>query len=99
MSNQTPEAKKSFKATLLLPILLLGIFLVSSVTVLSSTLLIDIAASFKVSIGTASQLSLINSFVSLVMGFAMGVLTIRFKHRSLFLLGVGTFALEHSVSS
>jgi predicted MFS family arabinose efflux permease len=62
-----------------------------SVSAFFSTLLVDIAASFKVSIGTASELGLISSIIGLIMGFAMFALTIKFKHKSLFLLGIAIF--------
>lgn len=84
---------KGLKGRLLLPILLLGIFLASSGRAFSNTLLVDIASSFKVSIGTASQLGSVVNFMGLVMGFVMGALTLRFRHKLLFLLGAVFYGL------
>ncbi len=80
------------KELLLLPTLLLAIFLTASSIVFFSTLLFDIATDFQVQIGTASQISQVTSFAGLFLGFAMGALTLRFKHKSLFLLGIALFA-------
>ncbi len=92
MGSKILEVDKKPKDVLLLPSLLLGCFLASTITVFSSTLLVDIADSFNVSIGLASQLALISSLTGLVMGFAMGALTIKFKHKTLFLSGILLFA-------
>jgi predicted MFS family arabinose efflux permease len=47
-----------------------------------------VAKTFSVSIGTASQIGLVVNLVSLALGFAMGALTLKFKHKSLFLAGI-----------
>jgi predicted MFS family arabinose efflux permease len=90
MSKEKSEIK-NFKTLLLLPALLLGMSLAFTVNVFFSTLLVDIAASFKVSIGTASQLGLVSSIIGLIMGFAMFSLSIKFQHKSLFLFGIAIF--------
>jgi predicted MFS family arabinose efflux permease len=92
MSEEKSEIK-NFKTLLLLPALLLGMSLAFTVNVFFSTLLVDIAASFKVSIGTASQLGLISSIIGLIMGFAMFSLSIKFQHKSLFLFGIAIFGI------
>jgi len=93
MGNETSEVDKSFKRLLLVPALLLGMSLAYTVSAFFSTLLVDIAASFKVSIGTASQLGLISSVIGLIMGFIMFALTIKLKHKSSFLLGIVIFGV------
>jgi DHA1 family inner membrane transport protein len=90
---QTTEITRHFKQSLLLPTLLLSFFLSFTVTAFSSTLLVEIAATFNVSIGTASQLALISSIIGLIMGFVMGVLALKFKHKSLLLVGITAFAV------
>jgi DHA1 family inner membrane transport protein len=77
----------------LLPALILSMFLAFTGVAFFSTLLVDIASSLNVSIGTASQLGVVGSFIILIMGLAMGALTIRFKHKSLFLLGVALYGV------
>ncbi|MGE5574723.1 MAG: MFS transporter, partial [Ignavibacteria bacterium] len=76
-----------------MPTLILCTFVGFTITVFVSTLLVDLAESFKVSIGTASELVLISSLTGLVVGLAMSAISIRFKHRSLYLVGVLLFAI------
>ena len=93
MSNEELLALKSFKRRLLLPVLLLGHFLITTFTVSLGVLLVDVSSSFKVSIGTASQLSTLTLVTGLFMGFAMGILAIRFRHKALFLFGTVTYSV------
>jgi len=58
-----------------------------SLNLLLSLFLIDIAVTFQVSVGAASQLALISSFAAILIGLLMGVLSVRFSHKSLFLVG------------
>jgi predicted MFS family arabinose efflux permease len=83
----------SFRRTLLLPILLLCVFLGYSINFFFSTLLLNVASTFNVPIGTASQLVTIGTLTGLIMGFAMSALAIRFKHKSLFLFGIAFYAV------
>jgi len=87
MSILKNDADKKPRNLLLLPTLLLGMFLLSSWTVFTGTLLKDIATSLGVSVGTASLLNLVLSIVSLFLGLAMGALSLRFRHKSLLLVG------------
>ena len=82
---------QSLKRRLFLPVLLFSIFVTWTFTVFFSTLLLDIAKSFNVSIGTASQALTVARFAGLVVGLAMGFLTIRFNHKSLFVSGVAIY--------
>jgi predicted MFS family arabinose efflux permease len=93
MIDEETTADKSFKRTLLLPTLLLCVFLAFSVNVFFQTLLVNVASSFNVPIGTASQLLTIGVLAVLIMSFAMSALAIRFKHKSLFLFGVVLYAV------
>ena len=60
-ATEEPHVDAGFRRLLLLPALILSMFLLFTGTVLTSTLLVDIASSLKVSIGTASQLGLVAS--------------------------------------
>jgi predicted MFS family arabinose efflux permease len=99
MSNQVPEAQKSFRRTLLVPTLLLSFFLVFTIPFFTSTLLVDLAATFKVPIGTYSQVSVISSVMGLTMGLAMSAIALRFKHKSLLLSGVVLYGITALVVS
>ena len=87
-----PMVNGSLRINLLVPCLLLCTFLATSMPFFLGTLLVDIAASFKVSIGTASQLSIISNLMGIVMGLALSIISIKIKHRSLLLMGNALFA-------
>ncbi len=92
MSRQ-PNGVNERLRTLLLPTLVLCTFVGFTITAFLSTLLVDLAESFNVSIGTASELVLISSLTGLIVGVVMSAISIKFKHRSLFLIGISVFAI------
>ncbi len=93
MSNKQSEIEKSLRSRLFLFVLLLGFFLTYTFTVFLSTAMVNVASTLNVTVGTASQILTISSFVGLIAGFIMGFLTLRFKHNSLFLLGATFFGV------
>jgi predicted MFS family arabinose efflux permease len=56
-------------------------------------MLVDLASSFEVTVGTASYISTVYRSTGLVMGLVMGVLALRFKHKSLFAIGVASYGV------
>lgn len=62
-------------------------YAISSPRVIVGLLLIEIAAAFGLTVGIAGQITTISSLVSVVAAFAMGVVSIRFSHKSLLMLG------------
>lgn len=93
MSTEMPRVAKGFRERLLLPILLLSVFLIYSVRAFASTLQVDIASSLKISIGTTGQIGTVTNFTGLIMGFVMGALSIKFRHKTLFLIGVAFYGV------
>ena len=93
MSIQQPDAEKSLRSRLFLPTLLLGVFLTFKFTIFLSNAMINVAATLKITVGTTSQILTISSLVGLIVGFIMGFLTVKFNHKSLFLLGVALFGV------
>jgi predicted MFS family arabinose efflux permease len=93
MSIPQPGVKKSLKSQLFVPALLLGMFLTFTFEVFLSNAMVNVASSLKVTVGTASQILTIGSVVGLIVGLVMGFLTVRFKHKSLFMLGVALFGV------
>ena len=79
------------KERLVLATLLVGMFLTVTVTVFFSVFLIDIAKTFEVTIGTATLLGLISQLIGLFLGIAMGALTLRFRHKLLYLFGAAMY--------
>jgi predicted MFS family arabinose efflux permease len=93
MSFPQSAVKKSLKSQLFVPALLLGMFLTFTFEVFLSNAMVNVASSLKVTVGTASQILTISSFVGFIVGLAMGFLTVRFKHKSLFTLGIALFGV------
>src|SRR5208283_4163970 len=93
MSIQQPDPEKSLRSRLFLPTLLLGVFLTFTFTIFLSNAMINVASTLKITVGTTSQILTISSFVGLIVGLIMGFLTVKFNHKSLFLLGVALFGV------
>ena len=92
MGALKPAEERSLRSRLFLPFLMLASFVLISFLGFFSSDLVDVARTLKVSVGTASQILAINSFLALFVGVAMSFLAVRFKHKSLFLLGLVFFA-------
>jgi predicted MFS family arabinose efflux permease len=69
--------------------------LVSALPVLiTSLLLIEISQSFGIEVGIAGQVRSVASTASVVMGLLMGGLSIRYNHKSLYILGLGLLSIS-----
>jgi MFS transporter, DHA1 family, inner membrane transport protein len=87
MSDKAPlPSQKQHGRFFILSVALNG-YAEQSLNLLLGLFLIDIAVTFRVSVGAASQLALISSFAAIFMGLIMGVLSVRFSHKSLLLIG------------
>jgi MFS family permease len=90
--------EKSSAGKLLVPSLTVAYFSTCVIEALTGIFLIDIAVTFfgssdPASIATASQLVTISSVVSVLFGFLLGALSVRFSHKKLLFLGVLSVAL------
>jgi DHA1 family putative efflux transporter-like MFS transporter len=85
--------EKASAGRLLVPSLALAFFSTFIIEALTGVLLVNVAATFfgsppnPVSIATTGQLVTISSVVSVVFGFLLGVLSVRYDHKRLLLLG------------
>jgi predicted MFS family arabinose efflux permease len=93
MSTPQPAVEKSLRSQLFLPVLILGEFLTFTFFVFFINAMVNVASTLKVTVGTASQILTLGSFVGLIVGLAVGFLAVRFKHKSLFLFGAAFYAL------
>ena len=59
-----------------------------------SLLLVDIANNFNVPVGIAGQIRTTSGILSIIFGFVMGVLSIKYRHRSLLSLGLLLFIIS-----
>lgn len=58
-----------------------------SLNLMLGLFLLDIAATFQVAVGTASQISIISSIAAICAGLVMGALSVRFSHKVLLMAG------------
>lgn len=87
------DAKINYKPSLLTS-LLLSNFSIYPASVLTSLLLIEMAASFNTSVGTVSQIRTVSSLLGFVSALVMSVLSIRYKSRDILLVGLAILALS-----
>ncbi len=85
-SNRTQEENPPRR--LLLPSLAISNFATGPLGVLVTLLLIDIALTFEVSVGIMGQMSTVSYIVAVIFGLLMGILSVRFRHKSLLLVGL-----------
>ena len=86
--NLTSDKKAAYNK-LFLPSLVVSSFATGPITVLSALLLIDIGYTFNItSVGIVGQVNTTYSIAAVVFALSMSVLSIRFKHKSLLLVGL-----------
>jgi len=73
---------------LFVPALAISNFATGPLGVLVGLLLIDIALTFEVSVGVMGQITTLSYMVSMVFALLMGVLSVRFRHKSLLAIGL-----------
>jgi MFS transporter, DHA1 family, inner membrane transport protein len=92
MSPEATAAEKEPPKRLFIPSLTLLVFIINISSAVLSLFLPEIAKTFlgsenKVAIGIVSQTSTVNSAAEVALAFIMSVLAIRFRHKSLLLVG------------
>jgi predicted MFS family arabinose efflux permease len=80
--------EKSARRRLFLPSIAFSYFATGPLGVVVSLLLIDIGETFGVSEGVMGQTNTLYSIVAVVIALLMGILSLRFKHKSLLLVGL-----------
>ena len=73
--------------SMFVPSLAVAGFAASIPALMLTILTVDMASTFHVSVGVAAQLSTVNSTAQVVFALLMGVLAVRFNHKSLLLIG------------
>jgi predicted MFS family arabinose efflux permease len=87
MNNEGAYFEKGFQKKLFLSALAFAVFAAAVIDVMLPLLLTDIAKTFGVPVGTA-VISSISSLVGVGVGLLMAILSVRFKHKPLLLVGV-----------
>jgi len=80
--------------SLILPSLAISRLTIAPPMVLTGLLLVDIALSFGTSVGVAGQIRTFSALASVVSALLMSVLSIRFKHKSLLLVGLAFLTIS-----
>jgi predicted MFS family arabinose efflux permease len=73
---------------LFLPSLFISYFAVGPLAVVVALFLIDMGSAFNVSVGVMGQINTLYSIAATIFALLMGVLSVRFKHKSLLLIGL-----------
>jgi len=81
------EEKRS-PGRLVLPSLVISRFATQPPGLLVGLLLVDIGLTFGTSVGVTGQIRSVSYFVSVIFALFMGVLSVRFRHRSLLMMGL-----------
>jgi predicted MFS family arabinose efflux permease len=93
MSTAESKIRQGLRSRLFLPSLLLAEFFLNTYRVFLNNALVDVASSLKVTVGTASQIFTVGTVMGFIVGLAIGFLAVRFKHKSLFLLGLTFYSV------
>src|SRR4030067_2310946 len=88
MGNEKAFFERGFQKKLFLSALAFAVFAAAVIDVMLPLLLTDVAKTFQVQVGTASTISSISAIVGVAVGLLMAVLSVRFRHKPLLLLGV-----------
>ncbi len=91
MSNDTNSEKKIDKFGILTLVLSRG--LTQLPLAMAGILLVDIALSYNVEVGVAGQINTASGLLSIFFGLIMGVLSVKYNHKSLLLTGIMLFVL------
>jgi len=100
MDNGEIASEKEYPKRLFVPSLALLMFIIHISSAMLSLFLPQIADTFlgsrdQAAIGLASQTAAVNSAAEFVLAFAMSILAIRFRHKSLLLLGMVLVVLSN----
>ena len=73
---------------LLIPAMVIGTAAVSASTGILTLFTVDMASTFNVSVGVASQLATVNYAGEFIFSLLMGILAVRFRHKPLLIAGI-----------
>jgi predicted MFS family arabinose efflux permease len=89
MGDKTSQIdKKDSLGRLFLPSLVISYFSTGPLGVLVSLLLVDIGGTFNASVSVMSQINTSYNIAAFVFALLMGVLSVRFRHKTLLIVGV-----------
>ncbi|NWG11216.1 MFS transporter [Candidatus Bathyarchaeota archaeon] len=89
-----PDENATSPNRLFIPSLVVSNFAINTLGILTALFLLDMSQTFGVSRGVMGQTNTVSSVVSIVFALAMGILSIRFTHRSLIVTGMILYSLS-----
>lgn len=88
MIDEKDEGKIPPRRRLFVPSLAISALSIALFNTTVTLLFLEMAASFQVQEGIAAQIKTVNSIAEIVFALMMGFLAVKFKHKSLFLVGI-----------
>lgn len=98
MSNEAPLVDKGTPSRLLIPAMVVATAAVSVSSSILTLFLVDVASTFHISVGIASQLATVNHAGEFVFSLLLSVLAVRFRYKPLILAGI-LFALVSAIGN
>ena len=92
MNSRQEEERTPGK--LALPSLVISGFATKPARILVTLLLIEIAQTFGYAVGAMGQIQTVSSTIEIVSALLMGALSIRFKHKTLLMIGLGFLSVS-----
>jgi DHA1 family putative efflux transporter-like MFS transporter len=88
MSKETPTAEKGRRGSLILFSVAFAYFATFPMDNMWTLLLVEIASTLQVTVGAAGQIRTASTVATVVFAVLTGILSIRYRHKSLLLIGV-----------
>ncbi|MCZ2809345.1 MAG: MFS transporter [Candidatus Bathyarchaeota archaeon] len=98
MSHESPIVEKGSPRRLLVPSMVIATAAVSVSSSILTLFLVDVASTFHVSVGIASQLATVNHAGEFVFSILLSILAVRFRYKPLILAGI-LFALVSAIGN
>ncbi len=88
MNDYAPSVGKGSPGKLILPSLVISNFAIQLPPIVVGLLLVDIAHTFGQPVGITGQIRTLAMVLGVIFALLMGVLSVRFKHKSLLVMGL-----------
>ncbi len=92
--SDIPSTEERSLGRLILPSLVLSRFATQPPGILTGLLLIDIGLTFGYAVGVIGQIRTLSSTIAVIFALLMGVLSVRFKRKSLLMMGLLFFSIS-----
>lgn len=94
INDNLPNDEKAAPGPLFLPSIVVSAFITMVPSLLTGMLLIDIGETFGTPVGVTGQIRTVSFIVSVVFAILMGVLSVRYGHRSILIAGLAVYGVS-----